>query len=184
MKKFLSILLLMLPLAGNAQKLDKPEVPTYEGLSPRNVQWELAPYFLFTEAEDLAGLTFFDRNYVAVTKDNMERWVAAAFKKVERTYVAELHDCDDLAWEMLVFLRREAMHTHPRMEHGLLAGMAAIKINTPIPELGITFTGEHAVVLVRVRNAGWWIIEPGTGKGTKLAEEIFDGRVELKGVWF
>ena len=141
MKKFLSILLLMLPLGGKAiaQRLE-PEA--YQSMFPRHIQHELAPSFLFTVDDDISGLTFFDQRYVSVSKKIMERWVAAAFKKVERTYVSELHDCDDLAWEMLVFLRREAMHAHPKLEYGLLAGMAAVKVNTPIPELGITFTGD------------------------------------------
>ena len=184
MKKL--VLLFSLLLAGTAagQKIDKPEVPTYQGMAPRNVQWELAPKFQFSDDSNLAGLTFFDRTYVAVTKENMEKWVAAAFKKVEKVYVAELHDCDDLAWEMLVFLRREAMHTHPRMEYGLLAGLAAVTITQPIPELGIDFTGDHALVLIRVRDGTWWLIEPGTGQGTKLDEELFDGRLQLNGAWF
>jgi hypothetical protein len=182
MKKLLHILLLLLPLACPAQKVEPAAV--YEGLSPRDVQWDLAPKFASTPLEDLAGVTFFDSRYVSVTKPTMEKWVAAAFKKVDQTYVAELHDCDDLAQELLVFLRREAMKAHPRMEHGLLAGMAAVTILAPIPELGSDVTGEHAVVVIRARGGIWWVIEPSTGKGTKLDEEIFDGRLLLKGVWF
>ena len=114
MKKmfFLSVLSSLL-LGGTAiaQKADKPEPITYEGMSPRNVQWELAPRLLFAQDENLAGLSFFDRQYVAVPKDTMEKWVAAAQKKVDQTYVPELHDCDDKAWELLVSVARRSKRT-------------------------------------------------------------------------
>lgn len=168
------------------QKLDgaSGSVPIYEGFFPIQIQLELGRRFLFTDSSEWHGVTFFDTRYVSVSKETMEKWVATAFKKIDKTYVAELHDCDDLAWEMLVFLRREAMHAHPQMEHGLLAGLAAVRLTRPIPELGTDFEGEHAVVLIRVKGGTWWVIEPSTGKGTKLDEELFDGRLELKGVWF
>jgi hypothetical protein len=182
MKNFLSILFaLALPVFASE---DKPKVEVYQGLSPIYVQQELAHRFLFADSSELAGITFFDNRYVSVSKETMEKWTAAAFKKVDKTYVAELHDCDDLAWEMLIFLRREAMHSHPQMEYGLLAGLAAVRLTQPIPELGIDFEGEHAVVLTRTKDGIWWVIEPSTGKWTKLDEELFDGRLELKGVWF
>lgn len=187
MKKmfFLSLLSALLGGTAIAQKADK-EVITYEGLSPRNVQWELAPRFLFTDPEELAGLTFFDRSYVAVPKDTMEKWVAVAQKKVDQTYVSELHDCDDKAWELLVFLRREAVKAHePKLPYALLAGMAAVHINQPIKELGIDFMGDHALVLIRVKEGrGWWLIEPGNGKGVKLDEVLFEGSVQFNGAWF
>lgn len=186
MKKFLSILLLMLPLGGTAisQTVD-PEPTPYEGLSPFVIQWELAPRFLFTDREELSGLTFFDRSYVCPPKEVMEKWVAAAAKKVERTYVPELHDCDDLAWEMLVFLRREAVKAHePKLRHAIIAGMAYVSITQPIKELGTDIIGDHALVLVRVKGGGWWLIEPGNGKGVKLDEPLFEGSLKFNGAWF
>lgn len=187
MKKLLPILLLILPLVGcstaPAQRIDEvAPAPVYEGLSPYDIQAELVPRLLF--ADDVSGITFFDRRYVSVTKEMAEKWAGAAFKKVDQTYVAEVHDCDDKVWEFLVFLRREAIRTHPKMEHALIAGLAAVTITQPIPELGIEFTGGHALVLIRVRGGTWWLLEPATGRGTKLDEELFDGRLELNGVWF
>ena len=62
--------------------------------------------------------------------------------------------------------------------------MAAVTITQPIKELDIDFKGDHALVLIRVRNGTWWLIEPGNGKGVKLDEVLFEGSMQFNGAWF
>lgn len=100
----------------------------------------------------------------------------------DNSYVVEARDCDDLALEAIVKLRRLFRDETEGVPFAAPVGLVGIKIVSDIPDMRYLLEGRvgyHAAVVVRCAGGKYLLIDPGTKKVSEFTQYIYEGSIEL-----
>jgi len=131
-----------------------------------------------------------DRIYISPTAQTARLILKRAFRKLEDVYVPEAYDCDDNATELMILLRKEALVEYREYPAALAIGFVGVRIDGPIYEYRpMDFAPEdyplyHAMVIMRIKDGHWLLIEPLTHQVCELTGPIFEGQIGIELLYF
>lgn len=146
-------------------------------ISAAAIEEELSPFI-----NHKCKLTVMDGSFGCVPEETVRGLIAVAMFDFDNTYIVEARDCDDLALEFIVKLRRAFRDLTDGVPLGSPIGLVGIKLVQDIPEMGYILHGKiayHAVVVVRCSEGKWLLVDPGTKKVTEFTGHLYEGSAEL-----
>ncbi len=126
-----------------------------------------------------------DEFYICLTAEQfseMQRWVG---DHIETIYIPNAADCDDFAFESLVFSRRWCRNKITSGSPISLAFFVAyIRVYSGAFEEELERSFLHAVNLVRFSDGSWYLWEPFLKRLEKLPDAVWANKVDLiKVIW-
>jgi hypothetical protein len=131
-----------------------------------------------------------DYAYISPTEQTAKMILRRAFRKLENVYVADAYDCDDNATELMILLRKEALVEYREYPAALAIGFVGVRIDGPIYEyrpMGFEpddYPLYHAMVIMRIKDGHWLLIEPLTHQVCELTGPIFEGQIGIELLYF
>jgi hypothetical protein len=146
-------------------------------VSTYTIERELAPFI-----NNKCKLTVMDGNFGCIPEKTIRDLIAVALFDFDNTYIVEARDCDDLALEFIVKLRKSFRDFTDGVPLAAPIGLVGIKLVQDIPEMGYFLHGKiayHAVVVVRCEEGKWLLVDPGTKKISEFTGHLYEGSAEL-----
>lgn len=128
-----------------------------------------------------------DARFVCLPEEQVRGMIKNLLFTFDNRYIVEARDCDDLAWEFIVKLRRFSRDVTDEIPVAASVGFIGVKLVNDIPEMGYFLeggVGYHAVVIVRCMDGKWLLVDPGTKKVSELTQHLYEGSIELRLVIF
>lgn len=131
-----------------------------------------------------------DSIYLSPTVQTARLILKRAFRKLENVYVSQAYDCDDNAQELMVLLRKEALVEYREFPAALAIGFIGVRFDGPIYEYRSMdldpseYPFYHAMVVMRLKNGRWLLIEPLSHQVCELTGPIYEGQIVVGLLYF
>jgi len=131
-----------------------------------------------------------DSLYVSPTAQTAKLILKRALRKLENVYVAEAYDCDDNATELMVLMRKESLVEYREYPAALAIGFVGVRIDGPIFEYRDMsqdprdYPIYHAMVILRLKDGHWWLIEPLTHQVCELTGPMIEEQIAIELIYF
>lgn len=140
-------------------------------------------FHVMNPSQDMAlNLVVMDTHYVLPSYTTAMKLIAAATKKVDRRYVVNAWDCEDVSQQFISEIRRLARVETREFPSGFPAALVGVHVYAPIPEFkwsGGEYPYGHAMVAIRIDDGRWLLVEPQNGKVVDITAPIYEGQINV-----